>query len=95
MARRPAVDDSDADFDQMGVGSTLGAVTVAALAVLLAVAPAVVAAQVITLPAPWVGVALGCLGAAVTGVKLIAMALAFGARLSRPHGAGTAVAYPD
>jgi hypothetical protein len=95
LARRPAVDESDADLDQMGVGSSLGAAVVVALAVVLAVAPAVVAAQVIALPAAWVGVALGCLGAAVTGVKLIAMALACGARLSRPRRAGTAVAYPD
>ena len=58
----------------------------------LAVVPAVAAWRLFAFPAGGFGVALDCLGAAVTGVKLIAMAWAFGARLSAPRRAGTAVA---
>jgi hypothetical protein len=63
------------------------------VAVALAVVPALVALRLFAFPAGGLGVALGCLGAAVTGVKLIAMAWAFWARLSAPRRAGTAVAY--
>ena len=66
---------------------------VGVVAVALAAAPALVALRLFAFPAASVGVALGCLGAIVTGVKLIAMAWAFGARLSAPRWAGTAASH--
>lgn len=65
------------------------------VAVFLAVVPALVALRLFAFPAGWVGVALGCLGAAMTGMKLIALARAFGARLWGPRRPRAAVAYPD
>ena len=65
------------------------------VAVALAVMPALVALQVLAFPAGGIGTFLACAGAAVTGVKLIAMAWAVGARLLARHPAGAAVAFPD
>jgi hypothetical protein len=61
----------------------------------MAVLPALVAMRLFAFPAGSVGVFLGCLGAAVGGVKLIAMAWGFGAHLLVQLRAGAAVAYPD
>jgi hypothetical protein len=63
------------------------------VAVALAVAPALVAWRLFAFPAAWVGVVLGGLGATLTGVKLIAMACAFGARLAAPRWAGPAASH--
>jgi hypothetical protein len=57
----------------------------------LAVLPAAIAMRFLTFPG-WVGAALGCVCAAVGGVKLIAMAWAMGARLLGGHSAGEAIA---
>lgn len=57
--------------------------------------PAAVGVRATASPAGWVGAALKWLSVAGIGVKLIAMAWAWGARLSGPHLAGAAVAYPD
>jgi hypothetical protein len=89
------VDETDAEFERTGWGSSLAVGLVGIVAASLAVLPALVAFRLITFPAGWVGAALGCLGAAVSGVKLVAMAWALGARLFRPHRVGAAIAYPD
>jgi hypothetical protein len=68
---------------------------IAAFTVSLAVLPAAIALQLLTPPVGLVGAALGCLGAAVGGVKLIAMAWAMGARLVGAPSAGGAVAAVD
>ncbi len=73
----------------------LAVIGIAALAVLLAVLPAAIALRRLTPTFGWVGAALGCLGAAMVGVKLIAMAWAMGARLWGARPAGGAVAAVD
>jgi hypothetical protein len=80
------------DLEGLGLGSALAVSRVAAAALLLAVLPTAIALRVLALPGGWVGAGLGSLGAAMFGVKLIAMAWAMGTRLSRDPGAGAAVA---
>ena len=63
----------------------LGAAAIAAAALCLLLLPAVVALRVLELPVTWVGAGLGFLGAAMGGVKLIAMAWAVGGRLPAGH----------
>jgi hypothetical protein len=87
------VDETDAEFERLEWGSSLAVGMVGIVAASFAVLPALVAFRLITFPAGWVGAALGCLGAAVSGVKLTAMAWALGARLSRRSRARAAVAY--
>jgi hypothetical protein len=70
----------------------LASFVVAVSAVLLAVLPVVIAVRWLELPAGVYGAVLGCLGAAVGGVKLIAMAWAVGGRLSAALPARAAVA---
>jgi hypothetical protein len=65
------------------------------VAAALAVVPALVALRLLAFPAGGIGAALACVGAAVTGVKLVAMAWAVGARLWAPHPAAATVAFPD
>jgi len=77
------------------LGSALAVILVAAAALLLAVLPTAIALWVLALPGGWVGAGLGSLGTAVFGVKLIAMAWAMGARLSRDPTAGAALACAD
>ena len=60
---------------------------------MLAGLPAIVALRLLELPVAWVGAGLGCVGAAVGGVKLIAMAWAVGGRLAtRPPARGVIAA---
>lgn len=95
MARRPLADETEADVEEAGFGSTFAVGLIALVAVALAVLPTLAAVGLLAFPTGWLLVVLGCLGAAVTGVKLIAMAWALGARLSVTHRAGGAVAYSD
>ena len=81
-----------ADLDGLGLASALALIAVVAAALLLAVLPAVIALRVLALPVEWVGAGLGTLGAALFGVKLIAMACAVGGRLSAAHPACLAIA---
>jgi hypothetical protein len=77
------------------LGSALAEALVAVAALFLAVLPAAVALQVLALPVGWVGAALGSLGAALFGVKLIAVAWAMGTRLLIAHRARAAVVCAD
>jgi hypothetical protein len=93
--RRPMVDETHPDLEGSNLGSVLAVIVVAGLAVALALLPAAIALRVLELAAGSVGASLGILGAAVGGVKLIAVAWALGARLSGPHVASVAVAPSD
>jgi hypothetical protein len=93
--RRPVVDDMGAELEGPSLVSSLAAILVAAAAVSLAVLPAAIALRVLALPVGWVSACLGSLGAAVFGVKLLAIAWAMGARLLGARRAGGAVAYSD
>ncbi len=86
LDRRPLVDESDADPDGSSLGRAIAAFLVGTIALSLAVLPAAIALRVLVLPVGWVGAGLGCLGAAVGGMKLIAMAWAMGTRLSARTG---------
>ena len=77
----------------MGLGSTTAIGLIGIVAVAFAVAPSLAAFGLFASPPGWVVAGLGCLGAAVAGVKLIAMAWAFGARLSVPQ--STAAGAPN
>lgn len=89
------MDEPEAELEGSSFVAVLGALAIAAAALLLAVLPAVIALRLLALPVGWVGAGLGCLGAAVGGVKLIAMAWAVGGRLAAGHPAGVAVAVAD
>jgi hypothetical protein len=95
LDRQPAVHLVEDELEATSLVSTLAAVGIAAAAVSLAALPAAIALRVVSLPAGGVGAALGCLGAAVFGVKLIAMAWATGARLFGAPSALGAVAPVD
>jgi hypothetical protein len=92
---RPVVDEPEAELEGASFVSAFATVAVAATSLLLAVLPAVIALRFLQLPVGWVGAGLGCLGAAVGAVKLIAMAWAVGGRLSVAHPPGVAVAAAD
>jgi len=68
---------------------------IAAVALTLAVLPAMVALGFLGLRVEWVGAGLTFLGAALGGVKLIAMAWAVGGRLLAGRPLGPAVATAD
>jgi hypothetical protein len=67
---------------------------IAAAALGLTLLPAIVALRLLEVPLGWIGAGLGSLGAAVGGVKLMAMAWAVGGRLfaDRPPGHAAAAA---
>jgi hypothetical protein len=92
---RPVVDEPEAELEGSSFLCVLGAAAIAAAAVLLALLPALVALRFLELPVAWVGAGLGSLGAAVGGVKLIAMAWAVGGRLPAGHPPRPAIAAAD
>jgi hypothetical protein len=89
---RPAGDEPPAELEGASFVSVLATAAIAAAACLLAVLPAVIALRFLQLPVGWVGAGLGCLGAALGGVKLIAMAWAVGGRFPAGPPATAAVA---
>jgi hypothetical protein len=93
--RRLVVDEIRSDLEGSNLPRSISVILVASVAVLLALLPAAIALRVLELPPGWVGAALGILGAAVSGVKLFAMAWALVARLSAPRLASVAVAPSD
>lgn len=95
MARRPPAGEAEPDVEEADHRSTFTAGLVALVAVSLAVLPTVAAVGLLALPAGRFVVVLGCLGAALTGVRLNATACAIGARLAVTHPAGGAVACSD
>ena len=74
---------------------TLAAATVACAALLLALVPVAIALFQPEVPVAWMGGIAGCVGAALGGAKLLAMAWAAGARLSRPHPVTASAAFAD
>jgi hypothetical protein len=93
--RRPPVDEQDAEFEHASLVSGLATLFVAAIALVLAALPAIVALRVVDLPVGWVGAGLGLLGAAMGGVKLAAMAWAVAGRLPAGPPERAAVAAAD
>ena len=81
----------EAELEGTSLVVALAVCGIATIALSLAVLPAAIAMRFLTFPG-WVGAALGCVCAAVGGVKLIAMAWAMGARLLGGHSAGGAIA---
>ena len=74
---------------------TLAAAIVACGALLLALVPIAIALFQPEVPLAWMGGLAGCIGAALGGVKLLAMAWAVGARLMRPHPVTAPAAFAD
>jgi hypothetical protein len=95
LARRPLAGEAEADVEVAGYGSTFAVGLLALVALSLPALPTLAAVGLLAFPTGWLAAVLGCLGAAVTGVKLIAMAWALGARLSAMHRAGGAVVFSD
>lgn len=89
------MDEPDIELEQASVTSGLATLGIAAAALGLALLPAMIALRLLELPSGWVGAGLGSLGAAVGGVKLIAMAWAVGGRLFSTRPTGPAVATAD
>jgi hypothetical protein len=85
----------EAELEGSSFLGVLGAAAIAVAAMLLAALPAMVALGFVELPVAWVGAGLGSLGAALCGVKLIAMAWAVGGRLPAGHPARSAVVAVD
>lgn len=93
--RRRGFDEPDAELEHLSVVSGIATLFVAAAALLLAALPSIVALQLLNLPFGWVGGSLEFVGAALGGVKLIAMAWAVGGRLFAGRPAGQAFATAD
>jgi hypothetical protein len=74
---------------------TLTAVLVACAAVLLVLAPVAIAWWRPEVPLALVGGVAGSIGAALGGVKLVAMAWGLGASLLRPHPVTASAAFVD
>jgi hypothetical protein len=79
----------------VSVVSGLATLFVAGVALVLAALPAIAALRLLNLPFGWVAAGAGCVGAAVGGVKLIAMAWAVGGRFLAALPAGASVATAD
>jgi hypothetical protein len=93
--RPPVIDDWEPDPGTSSLVSGLAAIATAAVALFLAVLPVAIALRMLDLPAVWLGAAVGCLGVAAGGVKLIAMARVVGERLSSRQPAVKAVVFAD
>jgi hypothetical protein len=89
------IDELDCDLGESGLGLTLAAALVACAALVLVSVPIVIALFQPEVPLPWVGGVAGGVGAALGGVKLVALGWAAGARLMRPHPVTTTVAFAD
>jgi hypothetical protein len=89
------VDELTADLEEARVGSTLAAILVLAVALSLALLPAVIALHVPVLWVDWLAAGLGGLGAAVIGVKLVVMAWAVGTRLWSAYPAHVVTTYGE
>jgi hypothetical protein len=93
------LDRADGTGDELeapGLMAAVATIGVAAAALFLAALPAAIALRILSLQVGSSVDGLGFLGAAVGGVKLIAMACAVGGRLSAAHPAGLAIsAAPD
>ena len=86
----------EAELEAPSLGHALAMLLVAVAALLLAGLPIAIALHHLALPVGLYEAGLGFLGAAVGGVKLIAMAWAVGGRLSAARPTGRAVAaIPD
>ena len=92
---RPTVDEAPAELEGASFVAALATAAIAAAACLLAVLPGVIALRFLRLPVGWVGAGLGCLGAAMDGVKLTAMAWGVGGRFPARPPARAAVAGAD
>jgi hypothetical protein len=88
------IDEPDAELEHSSLVSGLATLGIAGVALVLAALPAFVALRLLNLPFGWVGAGLGFVGAAMGGVKLMAMAWAVGGRLfaDRPPGHAAAAA---
>jgi len=89
------LDRADGTGDKLeapGLAAAVATIGGVAAALFLVVLPAAIALRVLSLPVGLYEAGLGFLGAAVGGVKLIAMACAVGGRLSAAHPAGPAIA---
>jgi len=90
--RRLVAHEPDVELEALSLIRTLAAIAIAAAALVLVVSPSVIGMRLVALPWAWVGTGLGCIGAAMGGVKLIAMAWAVGGRLLARPSARPAVA---
>ncbi|HKB32757.1 MAG TPA: hypothetical protein VKF16_02730 [Candidatus Dormibacteraeota bacterium] len=89
------LDEPDVELEPASLTSALAMLGIAAAALGLALLPAIVALRLLEVPFGSIGAGIGFLGAAVGGVKLIAMAWAVGGRLRAGHPARPAVAAAD
>jgi hypothetical protein len=90
-----AIDQLDDDLEEGGLGLTFAAVLVACAAILLVLLPVAVAIFQPVVPLAWAGGLVGSVGAALGGVKLVAMAWGVGARLLRTHPVTASAALAD
>jgi hypothetical protein len=90
-----AIDKLNDELEQGGPGPTLAVLLVACAAILLVLVPVAVALFQPELQLAWVGGLAGSIGAALGGVKLVAMAWGVGARLLRPHPVTASAALAD
>jgi len=79
----------------LSVLSALAILGIAGAALVLLALPAAIAVRLLPLPGEWVGAGITVLGAALGGVKLIAMALGAGGRLLAATRTAGAVATAD
>ena len=91
-----AIDELDGgEMEDAGLGTALAAAMVACGAILLVMIPVAIALFQPVLPLAWMGGVAASFGAALGGVKLLAIAWGAGARLLRPHPAPASPALAD
>jgi hypothetical protein len=90
-----AIDELDGDREEAGGGLTLAATLVACAAILLVLVPVAIALFQPEMPLAWASAIAGGVGAALGGVKLVAMAWGAGARLLRPQWVTASSAFGD
>ena len=89
------IDELDDELEDAGLGRTLAAVLVACAALLLVLVPVAIALFQPEVLLAWMGGVAGGIGAALGGVKLVAMAWGVEARLMRPHPVTASAAFAD